>query len=165
MTATLGRRALRTTGLTEEDLANPRLVVAMVGPAEPEPKRPPSSREIARRREKTEATARAAVEVKALARQVQPGLRPPHGRLFDVDAAALLLRGPAGGIGTTERVVRTLAPLTASGRHAPAVLTTAGRWQDEQALREALKALAPKLAMIGLRICSRKSGIRITKLK
>jgi hypothetical protein len=43
------------------------------------------------------------------------------------------------------------------------VLVAAGGRSDEAALREALAALAPKLAVIGLPICRRKAGIRIAK--
>jgi hypothetical protein len=82
-------------------------------------KRSPSSRTIARQREEAEAKARNAAAAQVLARQVQPGLRPPAGRPFAVYAAALLLRGPAGDIGTTERMTRTLALLAAGGRHLP----------------------------------------------
>jgi len=128
-------------------------------------KRPPSSRTIARLREKGEAEARNAAAAQALARQVQPALRPPAGRLFAVDAAALLLRGPLGGIGSTERMVRTLAPLAAGGRHAAAVLVAAGGWQSEEALREALASLGPKLVALGLRVDRRKAGLRIAKAR
>ena len=126
-------------------------------------KRPPSSHTIARLKAKADEAARNAAAAQALARQVQPGLRPPVGRLFAVDAAGLVLRGPLGGIGTSDRVVRTLAPLAAGGRHLPAVLVAAGGWQDENALRAALVAVAPKLAALGLRICRRKAGIRMAK--
>ncbi|MDH3031062.1 hypothetical protein [Methylobacterium fujisawaense] len=126
---------------------------------------PPSSREIARRKAKAEDAARIAAAAQALARQVQPALRPPPGRLFAADPAALLLRGPLGGIGTTDRMARTLAPLAAGGRHPVADLIAAGSWRDEEALREALAGLGPKLAILGLRICWRKAGLRIAKLK
>ncbi|XYD10156.1 hypothetical protein R1A27_06485 [Methylobacterium sp. NMS12] len=126
---------------------------------------PPSSKTIARLKAKAEEKARNAAAAKALAKQVQPALRPPAGRLFAVDAAALLLRGPLGGIGTSERMVRTLAPLAAGGRHLPAVLTAAGSWQDEAVLREVLAGLGPKLAALGLRICWRKVGIRMARVR
>jgi hypothetical protein len=141
-----------------------KLIRVVIPPGIPAPvKHPPSSRELARRRAKAEATARAAVEAKALARQVQPGLRSPAGRLFALDAEALILRGPAGGIGTSGRVVRTLEPLAAGGRHPAASLVAAGGWGDELALREALDAMVPKLHAVGLRICRRKAGLRMTK--
>lgn len=124
---------------------------------------PPSSREIARRKAKAEETARNTAAAQALARQVQPGLRPPAGCLFDVDAAGMVLRGPAGGIGSSTRIIETLRPLAQGGRHPAAALVTAGKWADETALREALQALAPKLAAIGLRVCRRKAGIRMAK--
>jgi hypothetical protein len=134
-------------------------------PNAPSIKRPPSSRTIARMKAKAEETAETAAAAEALAKQVMPGLRSPPGRLFAADAAALLLRGPLGGIGSTERMVRTLAPLAAGGRHVMAVLTAAGGWSDEEALREALAGFGPKLAALGLRIDRRKAGIRISKLR
>lgn len=109
--------------------------------------------------------ARDAAAALALVRQVQPGLRPPPGRLFAVDVAALVLRGPKGGTGTSERMVRTLAPLAAGGRHQPAVLMAAGGWADENTLREALAAIGGKLAAVGLKIDRRKTGIRMAKAR
>ncbi|WP_267361097.1 MULTISPECIES: hypothetical protein [unclassified Methylobacterium] len=147
---------------------NPHIITAVIYPADPDappPPRVPSSRTIARMREKAEAEACNAAAAQVLARQVQPGLRPPPGRLFATDAAGLVLCGPGGGIGSTERMVRTLAPLAAGGRHPVAVLMTAGGWQDEQALHEALAGLGPKLAALGLRICCRKAGLRIAKAR
>lgn len=146
----------------------PWIITAVIRPPDPNAppmKRPPSSRTIARLHEKTEAEARNAAAASALARQLQPGLRAPADRLFAVDAGALLLRGPMGGIGSTERMVRTLEPLAAGGRHLPAVLVGAGGWHDEEALREALAGLGPKLAVLGLRICRRKAGLRMAKSK
>jgi hypothetical protein len=58
-----------------------------------------------------------------------------------------------------------LEPLAAGGRHAAAVLVTAGGWQDEAVLREALAGLGPKLAALGLRICHRKAGLRMAKAR
>lgn len=129
------------------------------------PKRPPSSREIARRREKAEAEARTAEAAQMLVRQVQPGLRPPAGRLFANDAAGLVLRGPADGIGSSSRIIATLEPLTHGGRHPVATLVTVGGWKDKITLREALNALATKLAVLGLRVCRRKAGLRMTKAR
>lgn len=147
---------------------HPQLIRIVIPPADPnvQPvKRPPSSRTIARLKEKAEEAARDAAAARALRAQVQPGLKPPAGKLFDVDAGALLIRGPAGGLGTSERVVRTLAPLTAGGRHPAAALLAAGGWRDEAALREALTGLAPKLAALGLRVCRRKAGLRMARAK
>jgi hypothetical protein len=62
-------------------------------------------------------------------------------------------------------MVRTLGPLAVGGRHLPAVLVTAGGWQDEEALREALTGLGLKLAAIGLRVCRRKAGLRMAKAR
>ena len=61
-------------------------------PNAPPPARVPSSRTLARLREKAEAARRAAAAATVLAKQVQPGLRAPPGRLFALDAKALVLR-------------------------------------------------------------------------
>lgn len=140
-----------------------RVVIPPVDPNAPPVKRPPSSRTIARLREKAETVARNAAAARALRAQVQPGLRPPAGRLFDVDIGALVIRGPLGGLGSSERIVRTLAPLAAGGRHSAAALVAAGGWRDEAALREALIGLSGKLAALGLRIDRRKAGLRMAK--
>ncbi|APT31382.1 hypothetical protein MCBMB27_02091 [Methylobacterium phyllosphaerae] len=142
-----------------------RVVIPPVDPNAPPVKRPPSSRTIARLREKAEVAARDAAAARSLRARVQSRLRPPAGRLFAVDAAALVIQGPAGGLGSSERIVRTLAPLAAGGRHPAAALVAAGGWQDEAALREALSGLGPKLAALGLRICRRKAGLRMAKVK
>ncbi|MDP4024045.1 hypothetical protein Q8W71_15555 [Methylobacterium sp. NEAU 140] len=126
-------------------------------------KRPPSSRTLARMREKADEAARNAEAARTLRAQVQPGLRPPPGRLFDVDVAGMVLRGPLGGIGTSERMVRTLHVLTHGGRHPAAVLVVAGGWRDEPALIEALRGLRPRLAAVGLRLDRRKAGVRMAK--
>ena len=126
---------------------------------------PPSSRTIARLKAKADEAARAVVAAQILRGQVQPGLKPPAGKLFAADLDALVLRGPNGGLGSTERAIRTLVPLAAGGRHPAAVLLAAGGWSDEAALREALAALAPRLTVLGLRICRRKAGLRMAKLK
>jgi len=82
-----------------------------------------------------------------------------------VDASALLIRGPAGGLGASERVVRTLMPLSAGGRHSADALVVAGGWRDEAALREALAGLGGKLTALGLRIDRRKAGMRMARVK
>lgn len=128
-------------------------------------RRPPSSRTIARLRENAEAAARDAAAAQALRAPVQPGLKPPTGKLFAVNVAALVIRGPAGGIGTSERLTRTLAPLAIRGRHPAAALVAAGGWRDEAALREALAGLSEKLAVLGLRIDRRKAGLRMAKAR
>jgi len=142
-----------------------RVVIPPTDPSAPSVKRPPSSRTIARLREMDEAAARDASAARALRAQVQRGLKPPAGKLFDADAGALVLRGPLGGLGTSERLVRTLVPLAAGGRHPPAALVAAGGWKDEAALREALARLSRKLAALGLRIDRRKAGLRMAKMK
>lgn len=162
------RRAAGRAGLEPDPADSPYQISVVIPPEDPNAppvKRPPSSRTIARLRAKAETAARDVEAARALARQVQPGLRPSPGRLFDVDAAGMILRGPAGGIGSSSRIIETLQPLAQSGRHPAEALVTAGKWADERALREALTALAPKLAVLGLRVCRRKTGIRMAKLK
>jgi|GEM_PF-3001032 len=142
-----------------------RAVIPPTDSNAPPVKRPPSSRTIARLKAKAEAAARDVEAARALARLVQPGLRPPPGRLFAVDVDALVIRGPAGGLGTSERVVRTLAPLAAGGRQPANALVEAGAWRDEVALREALTGIGGKLAALGLRIDRRKAGLRMARMK
>ena len=145
--------------------ANPHVVSVVIHAADPRaPPAPrvPSSRTIARMRERVEAEARNAAAAQAPAKQVQPGLRPPTGRLFAIDAA-LPLRGSLGGIG---RSANHAHPGPASRRwQAPAggAGGAAGGWQHEQAVREALAALAQRLAVIGLRVCRREGGLRMAK--
>jgi hypothetical protein len=45
------------------------------------------------------------------------------------------------------------------------MLMASGSWQDEQAPREALGVVAPKLAVLGLRIDRRKTGLRMAKVR
>jgi len=118
-----------------------------------------------RERLRAEAAAIAASAVKALQGQVQPAFRPPPGRLWKVDAEARIIVGPKGGIGTTPVIVRTLEALVPPGRHEEAVVAAAGGWRDVAHFREAMAGLAPKLAVVGLRLDRRKAGIRITKSK
>lgn len=93
------------------------------------------------------------------------GLPAAGGQAVWGDTAALLLIGPAGALGTTSRMARTLEPLAAGGRYLPAVLMAAGGWQVEAAFREAMAGLEPKLAILKLRICRRKAGIRMAKVR
>lgn len=170
MTSALAaRRRLTGRAALEADPAeHPQRFVVVLPPADPnEPpvKRPPSSRTIARLRDKAMVAARDAAAATVLRAQVQPSLRPPAGKVFDVDAAALLIRGQAGGLGSSERILRTLAPLAAGGRHPAVALVAAGGWRDEAALHEALSGLGPKLAALGLRICRRKAGLRMAKVE
>ncbi len=163
-----GRPSAGRAGIELDPADNPHLIRVVIPPGDPNAppvKRPPSSRTIARLRAKAEGAGRDVEAARALARQVQPGLRPPPGRLFDVDAAGMVLRGPAGGIGSSTKIIETLAPLAQGGRHPAAVLVTAGKWVDEVALREALAGLGPKLAAVGLRICRRKAGLRMAKYR
>ena len=76
-----------------------------------------------------------------------------------------MIVGPAGGVGTTPAIARTLEALAAPGRHDEAALAAATGWRDVAHLREALDGLTPKLAVLGLRIDRRKVGIRVTKVR
>jgi len=159
---------VRLAGLEPDQAYNTNLIIAVIEPADPNTppvKRPPSSKTITRLREKAEAAARDAAAAQALLARVQRAFRPPPGKLFSVDTAALLLIGPTGALGTTKRMAKTLEPLVASGRHTATVLMAAGDWVDEAALREALAGLGPKLAVLGLRVDRRKAGLRMAKMK
>lgn len=142
-----------------------RVVLPPEDPNAPPVRRPPSSRTIARLKAKADDATRTAEAARVLRSQVQSGLKPPAGKLFSVDIGGMVLCGPAGGIGTSERMARTLAPLAAGGRHPGNALVAAGTWVDEGALREALAGLAPKLEAVGLRICRRKAGLRMARAK
>lgn len=118
-----------------------------------------------RERRRIEAASIAVSAVQALQAQVQRAFRPPSGRLWKVDAEAQIIIGPAGGIGTTPVIVRTLEALATPGRHDEAVVAAVGGWRDVAHFREGMAGLAPKLAVIGLRLDRRKTGVRITKVK
>ena len=124
-----------------------------------------SSRQIAAEKARAEHEVRMAREAGALRAQVQRGFKPPPGRLWGVDAAAQLIIGPAGALGTSPVIVRTLEALATPGRHDEAVVASAGGWRYIDHLREAMVGVAPKLAVVGLRLDRRKAGIRITKAK
>ena len=117
-----------------------------------------------RDQDREDVRAKVAAEAAALQAQVQTGLKPPTGKLFGVEEAALMVIGPNGAIGTTALLVRTLALLSAKGRHDPEVLLSAG-WQDAEHLNAGLDAFAGKLAAVGLKLDRRKTGLRITKAK
>ena len=97
--------------------------------------------------------------------QVMPGFRPPAGKLWGVDEAALMIVGPKGAIGTTAAMAKVLRPLAAGGRHDEAGIAAATGCRDVQQLREVLTGNAGKLAAVGLRVDRRKAGIRIGKIK
>jgi len=142
------------------------LIVAYISREPPPPiVYPPSSREVARRKAKAEAEARNAAAARQLQASVQRAYRPAPGEVFSVDIAGLLLLGPAGALGTSSKMAATLAPLAAGGRHPITVLMAAGGWADEQALREALAAIVPKLGALGLLINRRKAGLRMAKAR
>lgn len=123
-----------------------------------------SSRQVAARAAKAEAQARVDQETAALRAQVQHAFRPPAGRLFGVDLAGLMLIGPGGGIGVTPLLARTLAILSAPGRHMAESVMAAG-WRDADHLRDGLAAAAGKLSAVGLILSRRKAGLRITQAK
>lgn len=106
---------------------------------------------------------RLAAEVARIRSEVRMGVKPPAGRLAAVDVAAMLLLGPLGAVDCGGALLRTLEVLVGKGRHPVSSLLAAGRWQDETALRAALEAFRPKLAAIGLRVCRRKAGWRLSK--
>ena len=85
-----------------------------------------SSRTIRLERERAAVRARLAAEAAAQRATVQLAFKPPPGRLFGVDVPGLMLIGPAGGIGTTPLLARTMAILAAPGRHQPEALLLAG---------------------------------------
>lgn len=122
-------------------------------------------RMIAGEQARKEEAARQIEAVRTMRTQVQPGLRSPPGRLFSADLASLTLRGPVGGIGSSERMVLTLAPLGAGGRRPSTALRIAGGWPDEATMLEALAAISGKLGAIGLRLDKRKTGIRMAKAR
>ncbi|MET3485856.1 hypothetical protein [Methylobacterium sp. 1973] len=107
--------------------------------------------------------ARLAAEVDRIRSEIRLGVKPPTGKLAAVDVAGMLLIGPLGAVGCGGALLRTLEVLVGRGRHPVPSLLAAGRWQDEAALRAALKASRPKLAAIGLQICRRKAGWRMAK--
>ncbi|WP_162239884.1 hypothetical protein [Methylobacterium sp. Leaf91] len=71
-----------------------------------------------------------------------------------------MLIGPAGGIGVTSLMARTMEILTAPGRHAPEVLLPAG-WRDMKHLQEGFEAFEPKFGVLGLRFSRAPTGWRI----
>ena len=133
---------------------DPRIIHAVISGELPPPiKYAKSSRTIAREREKAEQAARDAAAAAALVKSVVRGMRPPAGRLWAVDAAALLLIGPGGAIPVSSSQAAALAPYAAGGRH-----------PETPQLSEAAKGLAPRLAAVGLRIDKRKTGVRIARV-
>lgn len=109
--------------------------------------------------------ARLAAEIDRIRSEVRLGVKAPAGRLAAVDVAAMLLLGPQGAVGCGGALLRTLDVMVGKGRHPVPSLLSAGPWQDEAALRAALEAFRPKLAAIGLRLCRRKAGWRLARMK
>ncbi|TXN81104.1 hypothetical protein [Methylobacterium sp. WL8] len=97
--------------------------------------------------------------------QVMPNFRPPAGKLWGVNEAAMMIVGPGGGIGTTATIAGILALLALGSRHDEAGIAAATGCRDVAHLREILTGMAGKLATIGLRVDRRKAGIRIAKAK
>lgn len=112
-----------------------------------------------------EARARADEAARVFQAQVMPGFRPPAGKLWGVNEAAMMIVGPGGGIGTTAAMAAILAPLAVGGRHDEAGIAAATGCRDEAHLRELLTGMAGKLAAIGLRVDRRRAGIRIAKVR
>lgn len=124
----------------------------------------PSSKTIRLVKERAAVRALVAAEAAALHATVQPAFKPPPGRLFGVDVPGMMLIGPAGGIGTTPLLARTMTILAAPGRHQPAALLPAG-WRDLEHLQEGMDAFAGKLGAVGLVLNRRSTGLRVTKAK
>ena len=95
-----------------------------------------------------------------LCAQIQQGFKPQQGEQFGVDVEGLKLIGPAGGIGVTTLMARTMEVLTAPGRHALEVLLAVG-WRDMEHLQEGLQAFEPNLDVLGLRSSRTPTGWRI----
>ena len=114
---------------------------------------------------KAEKQAQADEAARVFRAQVQPGFKPPAGRLWAVDDAGLMLIGPKGAIGTSAAVVHVLAPLAAGGRHDEAGIAAGTGCRDAEHLKEVLTGMAGKLAAIGLRVDWRKAGIRVAKVR
>jgi len=92
------------------------------------------------------------------------GFKLPSGKLFSVDVAGLMVIGPAGGIGTSPLMARTMAILATPGRHTPEALLSAG-WRDLEHLGEGLKAFASKLKATGLVLSRSKTGLHLTRAR
>lgn len=106
--------------------------------------------------------ARVAAEAAACRARVVNGFSRPPGKLYGVDEAALMLIGPYGAIDASPLLLRTLALLSAKGRHDPEALLIAG-WRDLDHLTGGLTAASPILAAVGLRLDRRSTGWRITR--
>ncbi|MFF8802440.1 MULTISPECIES: hypothetical protein [unclassified Methylobacterium] len=113
-----------------------------------------SSKMIAREHTQAENAARLAAEAAKLRSMLLPSLKPLPKRLWSLHADALLLIGPAGGISIPASAVSVLQPLALGGHH---VLTE----RDAAAV----DALAPRLAVVGLRVDRRRKGVRIAKAR
>ncbi|MHC2020389.1 hypothetical protein [Methylobacterium sp. CM6247] len=128
--------------------------------AGPLARRMKGARAIAREEAQAAASAGRAADTAILRAQVQHGFKPPRGKQFSVDIEGLMLIGPAGGIGVTSLMARTMEILTAPGRHAPEALLPAG-WRDMEHLLEGFEAFVPKLGVLGLRFSQTPTGWRI----
>lgn len=114
----------------------------------------PSSKTIARQRAQSEAAARLAAEAAKLRSMLLPSLKPLPKRLWSLHPDALLLIGPFGGISFPASAMAVLQPLAAGGRHALDTGASA-----------VLDTMAPRLAVVGLRIDRRREGVRIAKAR
>lgn len=119
-------------------------------------------RELRRQAARAAEAARVAAETARVRSEARLGILPPPGKLASVDMDALIIAGPLGAVGLPAGVLRTLQVLAKGKRHPVPALIGAGLWRDEAALAAALDAARPRLAAIGLRICRRKSGLRLT---
>lgn len=126
-------------------------------------KRRTRDRELQRQAARAADAVSLAAQVAKVRHEARLGLLPPPGRLAAVDVAALLLLGPLGAVGCGATLLRSLDVLMGKGRHPVSVLVAAGPWTDEAALRAALDAFRSRLVAIGLRVCRRKAGWRLTR--
>lgn len=146
--------------------ANPHVVSVVIhaaDPRDPPAPRVPSSRTIARMRERAEAEARNAAAAQGAGQAGAARTAAAHGTPVRHRRRPAAARVAGRGIG---RSANHAHPGPASRRwQAPAggAGGAAGGWQHEQAVREALAALAQRLAVIGLRVCRRKGGLRMAK--
>ena len=88
-----------------------------------------------------------------LIRKADPFIAPSSNQgAVSLHPDALLVIGPAGGIAIPASAVPVLQPLATGGRHALS-----------ERDRAALDVLAPRLAVVGLRVDQRREGVRIAK--
>lgn len=124
-----------------------------------------TSRQINAAAERAATGERLSAVTAAIRSQVQSGFMLPPGKQWTVDVGALLLIGPAGAIGVSALMARTLVALSGSGRHDEARIVASAGCRDVPHLRELLAGIAGRLAAVDLRVDRRRTGIRIAKMR